>query len=50
MGLIGGAIGAGVSAIAGIFGGRAASKAMKNIEKDLNQTRGAIAYHFKSKL
>lgn len=37
MGLIGGAIGAGVSAIAGIFGGRAASKAMKNIEKDLNQ-------------
>lgn len=39
MGLIGGAIGAGLGAVGSIFGGIAASKAMKNIKANLNEQR-----------
>lgn len=35
MGILGGAIGAGMSAVGSIFGGMAASKAMKNVKKNL---------------
>lgn len=37
MGLIGGAIGAGISAIGGIFGGISASKAMKKVKRNIEQ-------------
>ena len=39
MGLLGGAIGAGLGAVGSIFGGIAASKAMKNVKNNLNQQR-----------
>lgn len=41
MGLLGGAIGAGLGAVGSIFGGIAASKAMKNVKKNLNAQRSA---------
>lgn len=41
MGLLGGAIGAGLGAVGSIFGGIAASKAMKNIKNNLNAQRSA---------
>ncbi len=41
MGLLGGAIGAGLSAVGGIFGGIAASKAIKNVKNNLNAQRSA---------
>lgn len=37
MGLIGGAIGAGISTIGGIFGGISASKAMKKVRRNIEQ-------------
>lgn len=37
MGLIGGAIGAGISAVGGIFGGISASKAMKKVKRNIEQ-------------
>lgn len=39
MGLLGGAIGAGLGAVGSIFGGIAASKAIKNVKNNLNQQR-----------
>lgn len=36
MGVLGGAIGAGISAIGSIFGGHAAAKAMQNVKSNLN--------------
>lgn len=41
MGLLGGAIGAGLGAVGSIFGGIAASKAMKNVKNNLNAQRSA---------
>ncbi|MDE7160838.1 MAG: hypothetical protein K2O24_08370 [Muribaculaceae bacterium] len=41
MGLLGGAIGAGLSAVGGIFGGIAASKAMKNVQNNLKEQRSS---------
>lgn len=41
MGLLGGAIGAGLGAVGSIFGGIAASKAIKNVKNNLNQQRAA---------
>lgn len=41
MGLLGGAIGAGLGAVGSIFGGIAASKAIKNVKNNLNQQRSA---------
>ncbi|MDE6010869.1 MAG: hypothetical protein K2F87_05460 [Muribaculaceae bacterium] len=41
MGLLGGAIGAGLGAIGSIFGGISASKAMKAVKKNLNDQRAA---------
>lgn len=37
--MLGAAIGAGISAIGGIFGGMSASKAMRNVKNNLNQQR-----------
>lgn len=37
--MLGAAIGAGISAIGGIFGGLSASKAMRNVKNNLNQQR-----------
>lgn len=39
MGLLGGAIGAGLGAVGSIFGGIAASKAIKNVKKNIDQQR-----------
>ena len=39
MGILGGAIGAGLGAVGSIFGGIAASKAMKNVKNNLNAQR-----------
>lgn len=39
MGLLGGAIGAGLGAVGSIFGGIAASKAIKNVKNSINQQR-----------
>lgn len=39
MGLLGGAIGAGLSAVGSIFGGISASKAMKKVKNNLNEQR-----------
>lgn len=39
MGLLGGAIGAGLSAVGSIFGGISASKAMKEVKNNLNEQR-----------
>ena len=41
MGLLGGAIGAGLGAVGSIFGGIAASKAMKNVKNNINAQRSA---------
>ncbi len=41
MGLLGGAIGAGLGAVGSIFGGIAASKAIKNVKNNINQQRAA---------
>ena len=41
MGLLGGAIGAGLGAAGSIFGGIAASKAMKNVKNNINAQRSA---------
>lgn len=41
MGILGGAIGAGLGAVGSIFGGIAASKAMKNVKNNLNAQRSA---------
>lgn len=41
MGLLGGAIGAGLNIAGSIFGGISASKAMKNVKNNLNQQRSA---------
>ncbi len=39
MGIFGGAIGAGLGAVGSIFGGIAASKAMKRVKKNLQEQR-----------
>lgn len=39
MGLLGGAIGAGLGAVGSIFGGISASKAMKKVKNNLNEQR-----------
>lgn len=39
MGLLGGAIGAGLSAVGSIFGNISASKAMKKVKNNLNEQR-----------
>ena len=39
MGVLGGAIGAGLGAVGSIFGGISASKAIKNVKKNINQQR-----------
>lgn len=39
MGILGGAIGAGLGAVGSIFGGISASKAMKHVEKNLQEQR-----------
>ena len=41
MGFLGGAIGAGLGAVGSIFGGIAASKAMKNVKNNINAQRSA---------
>ncbi|WP_304423457.1 hypothetical protein [uncultured Duncaniella sp.] len=41
MGLLGGAIGAGLGAVGSIFGGIAASKAIKNVKNNINAQRSA---------
>ena len=41
MGLLGGAIGAGLGAVGSIFGGIEASKAMKNVKNNINAQRSA---------